>query len=361
MLFEIIRLIAFASWFLFMLWAFLGVICLRYKPKCSQTRAKNVEIVIVSIANSKVRNSLNETISSVKKLGVKYYLLVDEGADLIPELVGPNLVVVPRSYNPWLVGKGRAMSYFVDNYVTKEKWYSFLDDDNLVLDDNFLYEIPYYEKQGYVAMNPVLTMRKGKSSLTYVMDSIRLLDDLSVYKFFTGFIGKAYIGLHGELLTVKGTTLKEIGYNRKSITEDFRFSCELVKRGCRTWQSKTKVSLKSPNSLHDHMRQRGRWFKGIVFDLTKANAPMKLFVGTRISFWVLGVFGSWAFAFLWPLWGPLWPAIPGGIAYWLLYIYGVAKSSRWWFVIFIPIIGIMETLSRVYSFKQKGFVVIDKR
>ncbi len=346
---------------MFMVWSALGLVSLFYKPKRSRTRAKNVEIVIVSVANSKVRESLKETISNIKKFGVNFYVLVDEGSEMVAELVSENLVLVPKSYNPDLIGKGRAISYFVETNVQKNKWYGFVDDDNVVLDDAFLYEIPYYEQKGFVAMNPLLVMRKGKSSLTYVMDSIRLFDDVTVYRFFTGFLGKPLVGLHGELLCVKGEVLKEIGYKYRTITEDFHFSCELTKRGYKTWQSKTRVSLKSPNNLKDLMRQRGRWFKGIVTDLKNAVAPMRVIVGTRVLFWVLGFFGSWAFAFLWPVWGSLWPAIPGGIAYWLLYLYGVSKTKSWQYLLAIPLIGIMETLSWTFSLRQKGFVVIDKR
>lgn len=359
---EIIKVIAFLCWSMFMVWTFLGVLCLSYKPKKSMKRAENVEIIIVSIANNKVKNSLYETISNIKKLNVKFYLLVDEGAELLSELSmsNSNMVIVPKSYKPFLIAKGRAINYFIENYVQENKWYGFVDDDNLVLDTDFLYEIPYYEQHGYVAMNPLLVMRRGKSDLTYVMDSIRLFDDLTVYRFFTGLLGRPLVGLHGELLCAKGEILKEIGYNFNTITEDFCFSTELVKRGYKTWQSKTRVSLKSPNNFPDLLRQRGRWFKGIVLDLKKATFPMKIIVGTRVSFWALGLFGSWAFAFFWPLWGPLWPAIPGGIAYWLLYSYGVLKSRKWWFLLFIPLIGILESLSWVFCFKQKGFVVIDK-
>jgi egghead protein (zeste-white 4 protein) len=361
MLVEIIRAIAFLCWSMFMIWTFLGVLSLFYKPKRASTRAKNVEMVIVSIANQKVKNSLQETISNIRKLCLKYYLLVDEGAELVRDLSTENLIIVPKAYKPSLIGKGRAINYFIEHYVQENKWYGFVDDDNLVLDNIFLYEIPYYEQKGYVAMNPMLTVRKGKSNLTYVMDSIRIFDDLTVYKFFTGLLRKPFVGLHGELLCVRGETLREIGYNHKTITEDFRFSCGIIKRGYKTWQSKTRVSIKSPNNLHDLMRQRGRWFKGIFMDLKTAPNKMRLVIGTRLSFWVLGFFGSWAFAFLWPVWGPFWPAIPGGIAYWLLYSYGVLKSSKWFFLLAIPLIGIMETLSWVFSFKQKGFVVIDKR
>jgi egghead protein (zeste-white 4 protein) len=329
-----------------MVWTLLGVLSLTYKPKKAMVRAKNIEIVIVSIANSKVRNSLYETISNIEKLNVKFHLLVDEGAELISELSTSNMIIVPKAYKPFLVAKGRAMNYFIENYVQGDKWYGFVDDDNLVLDTEFLYEIPYYEQHGYVAMNPLLVMRKGKSNFTYIMDSIRLFDDLTVYRFFTGLLGRPFVGLHGELLCVKGETLKEIGYNYTTITEDFHFSTELIKRGYKTWQSNTRVSLKSPNNLHDLMQQRSRWFKGIVLELKNATAPMKIIVGTRVSFWALGIFGSWAFAFLWPLWGPLLPAIPGGIAYWLLYSYGILKTNKWWFLLYHKTVTANRATSR---------------
>lgn len=346
---------------MFMVWTVLGIVCLTYKPKRAKQKAKNVELIVVSIANEKVKNSLFETLENIGRLGLKFSVLVDQGAVLIPQLTPYNVLVVPKTFKPHLIGKGRAIDYFIEVYVQKDMWYGFVDDDNLVLDTDFLYEIPYYDQHGYVAMNPLLVMRKGKSSLTYIMDSIRLFDDLTVYRFFTGLLGKPLAGLHGELLCAKGEVLKAIGYDYRTITEDFHFSTELIKRGYKTWQSHTKVSLKSPHNLHDLMRQRGRWFKGIVLELKNSTAPMKAIVGTRISFWALGLFGSWAFAFLWPVWGPLWPALPGGVAYWVLYTYGVFKSSKWWYILGIPAVGIIESLSWVFSLRQKGFVVIDKR
>ena len=361
MIVGIIEIIAYSCWIMFLFWILVAITILFHKPKRSKTRAANVEIVIVSVATSNVRNSLKETALNIEKLGLKSYLLVDEGAELIPELPKENLVVVPKSYKPFLVAKGRAMNYFVENHVQANKWYGFVDDDNLVLDDAFLFEIPYYEERGYVAMNAFLKMRRGRSTLTYVMDSIRVFEEFATFKFFTGLIGKPYAGLHGELICVKGETLKEIGYDHKTITEDFRFSCELVKRGCKTWQSKTRISLKSPNNLHDLMRQRARWFRGIILDLRNAATSMKLIMGIRVLFWAMSFFGSWAFAFLWPFWGTFWPAVPSGITYWLLYSYGVAKASKWEYFLLIPVVGIIEGLSLLYTFKQKGFVVIDKR
>ena len=360
MLITAIEFIAFLSWSVFLFWLFLGVLSLTYTPGRSSVRASNVEMVIVSIANSSVRKSLNETISNIGGLRLAFHIVVDEGSELIPELPAGNIVVVPKTYKQVLIAKGRAISYFIEHYVQNHNWYAFVDDDNLVLDDAFLYEIPYHEQRGYVALNGSFRMRKGKSILAYVMDSIRLFDDITASKFFTGVLGRPLAGLHGELLCVKGETLKEIGYNHRTITEDFRFSYELVRRNYRTWRSKTQVSLKSPNNLSDLMRQRGRWFKGIILDLKDATSTVKLVMGLRVVFWMLSFFGSWAFAFLWPIWGAFWPALPGGIAYWLVYSYGVSKTRRWSFLFLIPAIGVIETLSWIYCFKQKGFFVVDK-
>ena len=205
------------------------------------------------------------------------------------------VVVVPNHYRQDLIGKGSAMSYFIESRVEKDKWYSFIDDDNIILDSRMLYEIPYYEKMGYVACNPIIVPREGKSKTAHIMDYVRRFDDVTIFRFFTGICKKPVLGLHGEVLTDKGSILKEIGYHDRTLTEDFRFAAESIKRKkMKTWQSSTKVSIKSANSVHDLLNQRGRWFKGIAMDLKFCTPAMKAIVGLRMSIWILGIFGSWA-------------------------------------------------------------------
>jgi len=110
-----------------------------------------------------------------------------------------------------------------------DKWYTFIDDDNLLLDDTFLYEIPYYEEGGFVGCNPVLFTRQGRSTFTTIMDWIRYFEDITVFRFFTGLTKRPWIGLHGEMLTVKGRVFKEIGYDKSSIAEDFNFAIQLIR------------------------------------------------------------------------------------------------------------------------------------
>jgi len=200
----------------------------------------------------------------------------------------------------------------------------------------------------------------GKSVLTYVMDFIRYLDDLTRYRFFTGLLKRPLVGLHGELLTVKGKVLKEIGFGTPSLTEDFRFASELVRRRYKTWQSATKVSIKSPNSLGDLFKQRGRWFKGILKDLKYCPPLMKATVGLSMSLWILGVFGSWMFSPLWLFWKPFHFAIPGATAYWAAYSYGVWRSRKPYLLLAIPIFGVLESIAFLKCWRQKGFEVVDK-
>jgi len=94
------------------------------------------------------------------------------------------------------------MNYQVSRMKDNE-WYAFLDDDNILLDDKFTYEIPEYEKEGKLITNPIIVPRLGKSKISYVMDWIRNLDDKSIFRFFTGVVGKPYMGLHGELLCAR--------------------------------------------------------------------------------------------------------------------------------------------------------------
>ncbi len=359
---ELLQYVAFFCWTCFSIFVVLGVVGQIYRPKRDKKKAENVECVLVSIANCKVEISLFECIAHTKKaLDNHLWVLVDEGSELIPKLKENSLVIVPISYRRDLVGKGRAINYFIEKETQPDKWYTFIDDDNLILDDNFLYEVPYYEKKGYVAMNPLLVPRKGKSTLTYIMDSIRYFDDLMIFRFFTGFLKRPLIGLHGEFLTIKGEVLKEIGYGNHSLTEDFRFASELVRRGYKTWQSDSKVSIKSPNSLSDLNKQRGRWFKGILKDWIYCPPLMKAVVGSRLLIWVLGVFGSWALSPLWFLfWESFYFAIPGGLYYWVTYLYGIGKSKKPYYFFLIPLFGIFEASSFYAGLRQKEFVVIDK-
>lgn len=364
---EILNHVALFDWISFSIFAVLGGIAQIYRVRRSDKKTTRHRFVVVSVANNNVKDALFECVEHLlSNFDSVPYILVDEGSELIPQLetrYGKDLlVVVPSKYNKKLKAKGRAINYFIENKVEDDFWYSIVDDDNLVMDDKFLYEIPYYEKLGYSAMNPVLKPRKGRSNLTYIMDWMRYFDDITIFKFFLGLLRKPLVGMHGELLTVRGNKFKEIGFNFQSITEDFRFAIELVKRNEKVWQSETIVFIKSPNNVSDLLKQRGRWFKGLLHDIQFAPLLMQFIVGWRLLLWVIGIFGSWALSFLWLFFAHNYVllTLPGGIYYMAVYIIGVCRSKKYKYLLAIPTFGIIEASSFISGMRQKGFVVINK-
>ena len=381
----------------------IGIVGSHYKAESAPTRANNVEFVIISQASRKVKNSLLDCISNtrIQFPWVPLSLVIDEGSELTDDLLRLvnvtqqqitttnlkdstivhqkesiiarqrhtskelKIIIVPDRYRKDLVGKGRAINYFIDGYVIDEnKWYSFIDDDNIILDDRFLYEIPYYEERGYVAFNPNITSRTGNSRFIRIMDFIRKYDDVTVFRFFTGLLGIPYIGMHGEMLTVKGSVLQEIKYDFYSITEDFRFTAELIKRKMKVWQSKTNICIKSANNINDILRQRGRWFKGISLDLKYCPPLMRMIVTSRMVLWTIAIFGTWALSPLWLSWGIHWQSelfIVSGAYPWIIFIYAIIKNKEpLYCILFIPLFGILESISYWFGINNKGFYVIDK-
>lgn len=335
-----------------------------YKPKRGSKKAENIEIVVVSKADHKVKNSLLEVVKYHVGKYSRILVVVDEGAPLsglLRKIKGVKLIEVPSNYRQDLIGKGRALQYFVDCCVDNNKWYVLIDDDNLILDDAFLYEIPVYENEGYVAANGVLVPRPGRSNVAYVMDWIRFMDDILIYRFFTGLLSKPLLGLHGDLLIVKGKVLREIGFTRKTLAEDFEFASELVKRGYKTWQSATRVSIRSPNSIADLILQRGRWFKGIVSGIKRCPLHMKIIIILRSFTFSVGFLLLVVLLPLMSYMSYLLFAVPSGIYYMSTYTYGVYKSKKLYLLLLLPFFGFIEATSRLYGLIHvNGFVVIDK-
>ena len=363
-LLYLLEYVVLTNWHIYSVFIIIGISgYFLYKPVITNTKATNVELVIVTIGSKGIKNALLECIEHTSKMfNCPLHILIDEGCDLYDELVTKNIpiTVVPKEYRLDLIAKGRAMNYFIETVVKPTNWYGFIDDDNLVLDDKFLYEIPYYEAKGYVAMNPSLIPRRGKSEVAYIMDIIRYFDDIFIFRTFTGLLKKPLIGLHGELMCARGDILKKIGYGEKSIVEDFKFASKLVKYNLKTWQSSTNLSIKSPNTVKDLIKQRNRWINGIIEDSSKCPFAMKWFVRIRLYTWITGLLGSWLFVPLWFLWTTSLLTAIGGCYCGFMYTYAVFRYGKLKYLFITPIYSIIEPISVYWGRKRDTFVVIDK-
>ena len=334
---------------------------LLYKPRRTGVKAKNVVFVIPTVARPSVMPSLREVLGNLNARfpWAPIYVVVDEPADeaVVSEIERhAEVVKVPKDF-PGRPCKGRAVEYFRQMHARPDMWYVILDDDSYPLDDRFLEELPPFDSR-YAAANGILVPRPGRSKLAYILDHVRLWDDLTFFRLSTGLLGRPIFGMHGELFIIRGDVFAEVPFPADSLVEDFVYAQLLYKRGYKVWQVSTKVSIKSPNSIRDFLKQRARWAKGIWMELHRAHPATVAAVAAR------KVFGLMVSMLLAPVWALLHTfnvfGLIGGMYYMSAYIRGVFSSKAWWAVPLIPILGIFEPLHIAFLHKIKTFVVIDK-
>ncbi|MEM2571019.1 MAG: glycosyltransferase family 2 protein [Thermoproteota archaeon] len=312
------------------------------RPKLGLRRP--VKCVVVTVGDGRVLPALTTTVRGLEKLGLDYVIISSN------PLPFRNTFMVPKDRDG---NKYRAIRWFVENYVDEKEWYAFFDDDSFPLDDQFTREIDWAEENGYVAANGVLVPRAGRSKLCFSLDWIRYFDDLTRFRAATGVLHKPLFGLHGELLVVKGEVLKRLWASMpESITEDFVFAMELVKKGYKTWQSRTRVSIQSPNSLRDFIRQRGRWARGVFaasYMYRNALVMIRYSAGVFVNILFLPVHILLNHSLVVP-------AFLASLYYVIVYVYGALKARH----MLAPFMIWVEVVGTLYSIKQRGFVVIDK-
>ncbi|WP_333639155.1 glycosyltransferase family 2 protein [Pyrobaculum aerophilum] len=305
---------------------------------------ENYLVVVVTVGDERVMPALAETVAQLESLGLRYTVLSSRPLPI------KNHIVVPKEEDG---SKYRAILWFVKNYARNDMWYIFLDDDSYPLDTRFLRDIAYYGARGCVAGNGVLVPRPGRSALAYALDWIRYFHDLTTYRFSLEVLRRPIFGMHGELLIVRGDVLRSIWPAMgDTITEDFRFAMELLKRRYKTFQTSTRVSIKSPNSLRDFVRQRARWAAAISEAAKYKNAYYLILTASPIALF-LSTPASWLYGFTIPL---LISAVYASV-----YIYGSLKAKRYildvWLASFLELMGLIIGAAR----KAKNFYVIDKR
>jgi egghead protein (zeste-white 4 protein) len=305
--------------------------------------ADNYLVVVVTVGTEKVLPALRETVAQLQRLGLKYVIVSSKPLDV------PNMLVVPPDQDGT---KYKAVRWFVLNHARPDTWYIFLDDDSYPLDTKFLQDIAYYGARGYVAGNGVIVPRPGRSALAYALDWIRHFDDLTRYRFALEVLRRPIFGMHGELLIIRGDVLREVWPAMgDTVTEDFRLAMELVRRRYRTFQSRTYVSIKSPNSLRDFIRQRARWANALGDAVRYRNPAPPLSAA-------LAAFFSAAIP-LTAIYGPT-SATAVAAVYAAVYIYGSLKAKR--YVIDVLLASPLELLAMLAGVihRPKRFYVIDK-
>jgi len=300
-------------------------------------------VVVVTVGTEKVLPALGETVAQLRRLRLRYVVVSSRPLDT------PNVLVVPKDQDGT---KYKVVRWFVLNHARPDTWYIFLDDDSYPLDTKFLQDIAYYGARRYVAGNGIVIPRPGRSALAYALDWIRHFDDLTRFRLALEVLRRPIFGMHGELLIIRGDVLREIWPAMgDTVTEDFRLAMELVRRRYRTFQSRSYVSIKSPNSLRDFIRQRARWANALG-DVVRYRNPAPTLSAALAAFFSAAI----------PLTAINGPTSATAVAaiYAAVYIYGSLKAKR--YVIDVLLASPLELIAMLAGVIQrpKRFYVIDK-
>lgn len=251
------------------------------------SRGQNVDALVGTVAN--VREVMRRAplfpyrIEVVTDLPVK----LDKGPDLMQLLVPTNYETPRRSKF-----KARALQFALEASNLPEKaWIMHLDEEShitptLVAGIQEAVETEDRRPVPRIGQGAILYHRDiDRHPFLTLADSIRVGDDLSRFhlQHRTGF---AIFGLHGSFILVRNDVERDVGFDfgpQGSITEDAFWAIVQMERGRRSRWVTGYVVEQSTRSVSDFVKQRRRWFVGLVLVVRHAPVTLRFRLGLLVA------------------------------------------------------------------------------
>jgi egghead protein (zeste-white 4 protein) len=226
---------------------------------------------------------------------------------------------------------------------------------------------------------------EGEKFLT-LADAIRTGDDLGRFH-FQHRVGETIFGLHGSFILVRNDVEKEVGFDfgpKGSITEDAFWAVVQMQNGRRCRWVDGFIVEQATRSLADFIKQRRRWFVGLM--LVALYAPVRMryraAIGVSTVMWsvswvgVLATYVNLVAGITVPL--PIRLAGNAAFAFYvMLYFIGIRLQLDYGgplgllhrlghyvgVVVLIPVFAILESLGVIYGLLRPdvgGFHVVKK-
>jgi len=344
--------------------------------------------------------ALNSTIrrcDAEMRANPKFPYLIEVVTDLpvvlpdTPQVVHLKVPAEYRTPNGSLY-KARALQYALENStVPDDAWLVHLDEETQPTRsgiDGIAAMVAEEEAAG--------TYRIGQGALLYhrdwkkhpfltLADMVRTGDDLSRFH-FQHKLGVTVFGMHGSYIVVRSSVAKEVGFDvgeKGSITEDAFWALMQMANGRRARWCDGYLEEQSTQSVHDFVKQRRRWFLGLILVSRYAPVSMKwrwpLALNTVI--WALAPLGfTYTFVHLF-----LGSDVPDGVrlianlayaSFVVLYVMGLQVNldehgiTNWWkrmgwyaaLILLLPVFSVMEAAGVIYGIVKPdvGFHVVKK-
>jgi beta-1,4-mannosyltransferase len=245
------------------------------------------------------------------------------------------LTVVPLAYRTpnGTRHKARANQYALERRRrggenTADTYVYHLDDDTHVGADTVasIAEFLCHCHDHYYLAQGTLTFpfELSPSWLCRLADSVRPVDDLTRFRFFTGMLGTPLNGLHGEHLLVRADVEEGIGWDfgPAVLVEDAYFALHFADR--HPGRSTTLDSFSygaSPETVQDLVRQRRRWFAGLFRLALDRSVPLRVRLPMiyAVLCWGLGPFQAALPIFLFSFASGIYSTSP--VTGWITYVW----------------------------------------
>ncbi len=211
-------------------------------------------------------------------------------------------IVVPKEYTCNAIHKGRALQYAVEIRKAENKngddLYIFhLDDESLISKQTLCSVLSFLEDNATPISEGLIVYpvkNNEKIRITHLLDALRPFCCFECLDFMSRG-HPAY--MHGSNLLVRSDIEQKVGWeNGKTISEDSLFAVSArLKFGKDVfgWHGGV-IEEKSPLNIHDFVRQRKRWFYGLIQNLKYIPLKDRISQTVRAFLWSLGFFSGMA-------------------------------------------------------------------
>jgi beta-1,4-mannosyltransferase len=212
-------------------------------------------------------------------------------------------IVVPADYQTpnKSMFKARALEYALWNSTFPDDgWLMHLDEESCVTPSAVVgirKAVEEEERSGRwrIGQGAILYFNSMKEHpFLTLADSIRSGDDIGRF-YVQHRLGLTLFGLHGSFILSRNSVEKDVGFDfgpDGSITEDAFWALVQMQRGRRCRWVEGYIVEQAPLSVKDFLKQRRRWFVGLI--KTTALTPVKRRYRVAIGFSVLLWAFSWA-------------------------------------------------------------------
>ncbi|RAH67809.1 glycosyltransferase family 2 protein [Aspergillus aculeatinus CBS 121060] len=230
---------------------------------CLVTKATNVQTVIHTAQHW---NRLS------KRDRISFHVVVDSVPNpfvgMLPDFV--ELLEVPSSFRPdHARHKARVLEWCRRHWrLSEEDWVLHLDEETEITEEVMSSCLDFIERGAEdIGMGTIFydAHNHWKNPLLTVAEALRVAEDFGRFQLPVRLFQRPLLGwMHGSFILINGQAENAVTWDTDCLAEDFWFAYHAAKQGFKTGWIHAVAREQPPESLQDLVRQRRRWYSGIM-------------------------------------------------------------------------------------------------